>query len=188
MGVFVCSVGRAVAAGVIDAKTGSMRRGTTGRVSWRLGGAGAESERSGAGVEPEYGVRSTEYGGKRGKKKRKKEKKREKKRKKKWEKNGKKTGRRVSRTIDAADGVGGGACDSGRGGVSGDSVWGRSTQADRRGRCVWRAVDGTAGSGGPDDRRCARDRVHVTRLWRCARDARMRRPRDARKKRRDCST
>lgn len=79
MGVFVCSVGRAVAAGVIDAKTGSMRRGTTGRVSWRLGGAGAESERSGAGVEPEYGVRSTEYGGKRGKKKRKKEKKREKK-------------------------------------------------------------------------------------------------------------
>lgn len=84
MGVFVCSVGRAVAAGVIDAKTGSMRRGTTGRVSWRLGGAGAESERSGAGVEPEYGVRSTEYGGKRGKKKRKKEKK---KMGKKWEKN-----------------------------------------------------------------------------------------------------
>ena len=185
MGVFVCSVGRAVAAGVIDAKTGSMRRGTTGRVSWRLGGAGAESE-SERSRSTECEARST--GEKEEKKRGKKRKKAKKKTGKKWEKNGKKTGRRVSRTIDAADGVGGGACDSGRGGVSGDSVWGRSTQADRRGRCVWRAVDGTAGSGGPDDRRGARDRVHVTRLWRCARDARMRRPRDARKKRRDCST
>lgn len=120
MGVFVCSVGRAVAAGVIDAKTGSMRRGTTGRVSWRLGGAGAESE-SERSRSTECEARST------GEKEEKKRGKKRKKEKKKREKNGKKTGRRVSRTIDAADGVGGGACDSGRGGVSGDSVWGRST-------------------------------------------------------------
>jgi len=87
MGVFVCSVGRAVAAGVIDAKTGSMRRGTTGRVSWRLGGAGAESE-SERSRSTECEARSTgEKEEKKRGKKRKKEKKREK-------KNGKKMGKK----------------------------------------------------------------------------------------------
>ena len=80
MGVFVCSVGRAVAAGVIDAKTGSMRRGTTGRVSWRLGGAGAEWSRS-----TECEARST--GEKEEKKRGKKRKKEKKKKGKKREKN-----------------------------------------------------------------------------------------------------
>ena len=117
IGVSVCSVGRAVAAGVIDAKTGSMRRGTTGRVSWRLGGAGAESESERS--------RSTECEARRTGEK--EEKKRGKKRKKEKKKTGKKQvggcrGRSTRRTES-----GGGACDSGRGGVSGDSVWGRST-------------------------------------------------------------
>lgn len=174
----VCSVGRAVAAGVIDAKTGSMRRGTTGRVSWRLGGAGAESESERS--------RSTECEARRTGEK--EEKKRGKKRKKEKKKTGKKQvggcrGRSTRRTESEEVRVTRGVAESAAT-PSGDDR--RTT--DRRGRCVWRAVDGTAGAGGPDDRRGARDRVHVTRLWRCARDARMRRPRDARKKRRDCST